>query len=155
MKKLFLAVVVASTLFLTACSSCLGTTATPGNAAPQGEAPDDTQSMVSILDSLLRAGDAAQFYGVLANVPEKMMEVADTAQIRDYLVELYEYLTAHQAEIDALVENSSDTVTKQELPGLVKFFSDIDQLLAFYGLRQTNVDMADHVTDETSPNGEN
>jgi hypothetical protein len=144
MKKLFLAIVACSTLFFTACSSCMGHTPTPGEAAPQGEAPDDTRSMVMILDSLLTAGDAAQFYGILANVPEKMTEVTDTALAREYLIELQEYLFGHQEQIDALVQNTSDEIAKQELPGLVTFFSDIDQLMAFYHLEQPAADVADH-----------
>lgn len=142
MKKFFLALVAASTLFLTACSSCLGTTPTPGEAAPQGEAPDDTQSMVSVLDSLLKAGNGAQFYAILANVPEKMMEVTDTAEARGYLIELQEYLSSHQEQIDALVQNTSDAIAKAELPGLVTFFSDIDMLQSVYGFVQPSVDMA-------------
>ena len=116
MKKLFLALVAASTLLLTACSSCLGTTPTPGEAAPQGKAPDDTQSMVLVLDSLLKAGNGAQFYAILANVPEKMMEVTDTTQAREYLIELQEYLSSHQEQIDNLVQNTSDAIAKTELP---------------------------------------
>lgn len=133
MKKLFLALVAASTLYLTGCSSCLGTTPTPGEAAPQAEAPENTQSMVVTLDSLLKAGDGAQFYAILANVAEKMMEVTDTAQAAAYLMELQSYLTTNQEQIETLIKNTSDAVAKQEMPGLVSFFSDIDMLQSVYG----------------------
>lgn len=154
MKRLLLALVAASTLFLTACSSCLGHTPTPGEAAPQAEAPDDTRSMVSQLDSLLGTGDGAQFYALLANVPEKLMAVEDTALTRQYLIELQEYLTSHREQIDALVKNTTDAVASQELPGLVGFFSDIDQLLAFYNLNQPNADVAENTAETPSGNGE-
>lgn len=133
MKKLFSALVAASTLYLTGCSSCLGTTPTPGEAAPQAEAPENTQSMVVTLDSLLKAGDGAQFYAILANVAEKMMEVTDTAQAAAYLMELQSYLTTNQEQIETLIKNTSDAVAKQEMPGLVSFFSDIDMLQSVYG----------------------
>jgi len=141
MKKLCLALVAASTLFLTACSSCLGHTPTPGEAAPQGDAPESTQSMVSALDSLLKAGDGAQFYALLANVPEKMMEETDTAKICQYVTELQTYLSTHQEEIAALVSNTTDPIAKEELPNMVSFFSDINQLQTFYGfdLQDNNV----------------
>ncbi len=142
MKKLFLALVAASTLYLTGCSSCLGTTPTPGEAAPQAEAPENTQSMVVTLDSLLKAGDGAQFYAILANVAEKMMEVTDTAQAAAYLMELQSYLTTNQEQIETLIKNTSDAVAKQEMPGLVSFFSDIDMLQSVYGFVQPSVDMA-------------
>ena len=93
--------------------------------------------MVAVLDSLLKAGDGAQFYGVLANVPEKMMEESDTAKVKRYVMELFEYLTAHQEQIVALADKSADAVTKEELPKLVHFFTDLDQLQAFYGLSQS------------------
>ena len=133
MKKLFSALIAASTLYLTGCSSCLGTTPTPGEAAPQAEAPENTQSMVVTLDSLLKAGDGAQFYAILANVAEKMMEVTDTAQAAAYLMELQSYLTTNQEQIETLIKNTSDAVAKQEMPGLVSFFSDIDMLQSVYG----------------------
>ena len=133
MKKLFSALIAASTLYLTGCSSCLGTTPTPGEAAPQAEAPENTQSMVVTLDSLLKVGDGAQFYAILANVAEKMMEVTDTAQAAAYLMELQSYLTTNQEQIETLIKNTSDAVAKQEMPGLVSFFSDIDMLQSVYG----------------------
>lgn len=136
MKKLFLALVAVSTLYLTACSSCLGHTPTPGEAAPQGEAPDDTQSMVSVLDSLLKKGDGARFYGILANVPEKMMEETDTAKVYQYVRDLHEFITGHQEAIATLIQNTSDPVAKEELPGLVSFFSDIDMLQSVFGFGQ-------------------
>ena len=154
MKNLFLALVAVASLFLTACSSCLGHTPTPGEAAPQAEAPDDTQSMVTRLDSLLQVGDGAQFYAILASVSEKMMEVEDTVQARQYLAELHEFLTSHQEQIDALAKSTTDAVASQELPGLVSFFSDIDQLLVFYNLDQSATDVAENITDMPSGNGE-
>ena len=155
MKKLLLALVAVSTLFLTACSSCLGTTPTPGEAAPQADAPDDTQSMVSSLDSLLKAGDGAKIYAILANVSEKMMEVTDTAKAREYLMELNIFISAHQEELTALAKSSSDAVTKQELPGLVTFFSDINMLQTVYGFVQPAADMAENVAGEGALNAEN
>ena len=140
MKNLLLALVAVSTLYLAACSSCLGHTPTPGEAAPQADAPEDTQSMVSVLDSLLKVGDGAQFYGILANVPEKMMEENDTAKVRLYVTDLQKYLTAHQDEIAALIQNTSDPVAKEELPGLVSFFSDINMLQSVYGFGQQDND---------------
>ena len=142
MKKLLLALVAISTLYLTACSSCLGTTPTPGEAAPQAEAPKDTRSMVAVLDSLLKAGDGAQFYGVLANVPEKMMDETDTAKVQMYVMQLQEFITENQQQIDALIQNTSDPVAKTELPGLVTFFSDIDKLRSVFGFGQPADDMA-------------
>ena len=136
MKKLFLALVAASTLYLTACSSCLGHTPTPGEAAPQAEAPDDTKSMVDVLDSLLKKGDGARFYGILANVPEKMMEETDTAKVLQYVTDLREFLTGHQEEIASLIQNTSDPIAKEELPGLVSFFSYIDMLQSVFGFGQ-------------------
>ena len=140
MKKLFLALVAASTLYLTACSSCLGHTPPPGEAAPQANAPDDTQSMVGVLDSLLKKGDGAHFYGILANVPEKMMEETDTAKVHQYVKDLQEFLTGHQDEIAALIQNTSDPVAKEELPGLVSFFSDTDMLQSVFGFGQHDND---------------
>ena len=152
MKKLFLALVAVSTMLLTACSSCLGTTPTPGEAAPQSEAPDNTESMVTILDSLLKVGNGAQFYAILANVPEKMMEVTDTAKSREYLMDLQEYLSGHREQIDALIQNTSDAIAKQELPGLVTFFSDLNMLQSVYGFIQPDLDMAENVSDKSAIN---
>ena len=89
--------------------------------------------MVVTLDSLLKAGDGAQFYAILANVAEKMMEVTDTAHAAAYLMELQSYFTTNQEQIETLIKNTSDAVAKQEMPGLVSFFSDIDMLQSVYG----------------------
>ena len=159
MRKLFLAFIASSALFLTACSSCLGHTPTPGEAAPQAVAPDDTLSMVSTLESLLKAGDGAQFYAVLANVPEKMMELTDSVQARQYLTTLCEFMSSHQEQINALVSNTSDALAAQELPGLVQFFSDPEKLQTFIGqlpaFAQPANDVAGTVTEGASGTEEN
>lgn len=134
MKNLFLTLVALCTLLLTACSSCLGTTPTPGKAAPQAEASGNIQSTVDMLDSLLQAGDGAQFYAVLANVPEKLMDESDSMKVQTYVSELHEFLTTHQEPIAAMAGRADDPVTKEELPKLVAFFSDSEQLQAFYGV---------------------
>ena len=92
--------------------------------------------MVDVLDSLLKKGDGARFYGILANVPEKMMEETDTAKVLQYVTDLREFLTGHQEEIASLIQNTSDPVAKEELPGLVSFFSDIDMLQSVFGFGQ-------------------
>ena len=156
MKKLLFALVAVSTLLLTSCSSCLGTTPTPGEPAPQAEAPDDPQSMVRDLDSLLEAGNGAQLCAKLSNGMEKMSWANDTALVREYGMTLYEYVTNHKDEITALVPNISNPEAKRELPGLVTFFSDIDKLQTFintlpaFASLETN--MAENVADESTTN---
>lgn len=145
MRKLFLAFIASSTLFLTACSSCLGHTPTPGTAAPQAEAPDDTQSLVATLDSLLKAGDGAQFYAVLANVPEKMMEVTDSTQARQYLKDLSSFLSTHQQEVADLIGKTGDALAAQDLSGLVQFFSDSDQVMTYFHLGGAEGDVVGNV----------
>ena len=141
MKKLFLALVAASTLFLTACSSCLGTTPTPGEAAPQAEAPDDPQSMVHDLDSLLKAGNGEQLYAKLSSGMEKMSWATDIDSVRDYGMMLHEYVTNHRDEIIALVPNISNPDAKRDLPGFVYLFCDLNMLQSVYGF-VIPVDMA-------------
>jgi len=131
MKKLFLALVAASTLYLTGCSSCLGTTSTPGEAAPQAEASNDPEQTVNVLDSLLKAGNGEQFYAILANVPEIMMEASDTTELQNYGMVLHHFFVAHQDEIDRLVASSSDPLVQEVLPGLVSSFSNDSTLQTF------------------------
>ena len=149
MKKLLLALVAASTLLLTACSSCLGTTPTPGEPAPQAEAPDDPQSMVRDLDSLLKAGNGAQLCAKLSNGMEKMSWATDTALVREYGMTLHEYVTSHKDEITALVPNISNPEAKRELPGLVTFFSDIDKLQDFINMLPAFASVEQPETDST------
>ena len=153
MKKLFLALVAVSTLFLTACSSCLGTTPTPGEAAPQAEAPDDPQSMVRELDSLLKAGNGEQFYAKLVNGMEKMNWATDTDSVRDYGMILHGYVTNHRDEIIALVPNISNPDAKRDLPGFVDLFCDLNMLQSVYGFILPDTDLAENVGDESAVNG--
>lgn len=148
MRTLVLTLVALATLMLSACSSCLGRTPTPGEAAPQAEAPDNTLSMLSTLDSLLNSGDGEALYANMSSIYEKVIAFEDAAKAKACLDSLHHFFLGNEEQIASVLAGISNTEYADDARKLADSFAHqpVDELLLSLGYTVDSAETND--TDE-------